>query len=476
MFRFWLSVLFAVGVAGAQEFEEEESFEEDPEYVNPDFMMGPGLDGIPQIPQTFEEAVELFTNGSLRDSSSEGFDFSMRVQETFNSNPRISQTNASGVFYTSLSPGVSYRSAPKGRAVFVVGASYNPRLNFYHGGAIADNTDHLFNATASYEGAKTWVTFGTTFNLSNDSNRLAEDFARNTTLGVSLSGRHEWSAKTQILGDVNFTRRENSISPLSNNSGLGASVSALWEATPLLSVGPSLRYASTDSDSTGGFDSVGLLARADYDYSAKTNLSMNLGAELVSADQPGIADRISPTGSIRLDYELDDIWSFRGDLAYESISIDQLRNRELNRVFGNDVFEQNAGALGSGDQALSGALSMTYSPSDEWEAWASLRMRNSPSMVTSNESLEDRTFSLGVRRFFGLSHASLSYSQSTTDFINSQGLVGRPGQEYRVIFLSYSHPSLWSGISISTNLSHSENLGGRSFKQTTASVSLNYRF
>ena len=473
-------LIFIIGLAHGQDSEalpEDPAAAIDTDFQSaPDFFSPPETPERPDVPQTFEEAVELFTNGQLRDNSTEGFNYGIRIRETYNSNPRISEDNASGVFFTSLSPSFSYRSAPRGQAVLVLGASYNPRLNFYHGEGFGDNVDHQFRGTATYEGAKTWLTFGTRFWVTHDSNRLVGDFARDSNLGVSLSVRHEWSPITRFTGQIDYNERENNVSLFGNSSTLSASAAALWEVTPLVQLGPSIRYAAIDSDSTGSFESLGFSLRMDYDYTEKTNLSFTLGGEFVSSDSPGFEDDFSPAASLRVDYDLSDIWTLRFDAGYEAISIEQLRNREVNQSFQNDPFSQNAGSLGSGEQFFASSLNLIYAPSDQWEIWTSLRQRKSPSFINDDETVEDLTWSAGARRFFGLSHLALTYSKSNTDFINNSGFGGRAGENYDLIFLTYSHPSLFDEISISTNISHSRNSGGRSFEQTTASVSLGYRF
>ena len=354
-------------------------------------------------------------------------------------------------------------------------ASYTPSFNFYHGGDLEDNIDQRFRATASYEGAKTWLTLGATSSVFNDSNRLAENFTRTTNRGLSFSARHEWSARTELTAALNYVERDNNVSSIGNTSGMSAVFSALWEATPLMNVGPSLRYAQTTSNSTASFHSISLLGRIDYDYSEKTNLSLNLGAEAVFGGSSN-DHSLSPTGSLRLDYELDEIWNLNATINYEAISIDELQSSEISQNLITNPFQQNAGSVRDQGQALSTAINLTYSPNDAWEAWVSLRMRNSPSLINSGETIEDFTYSTGVRRSFGISQLSLTYSHSDTDYFSSGTSANRPSQAYRVIFLSYSHPSFYRDTSLSTNISYSENSGGRDFQQITGSVGLSYRF
>ncbi len=473
---FWLfSFLSVPGLLGQTVLDESVVIEADEEYVSPDFYESPVLEERPELPETLEDTIKLFTSGAFREDGSEGFDFSFRGRETYNSNPRISEEGESGVFFTSLSPSASYRSAPNGRAVFVLAGSYSPTFNFYHGGDLNDNIDQRFRGTATYEGAKTFMTLGANFSVFNNSNRLAENFSRSTNRGVNFSAKHEWSERTELTAALDYVQRENSVSSIGNTTGLSAVFSALWEATPLINAGPSLRYARTSSDSTSSFQSISFLGRMDYDFSGKTNFSLSLGTEVVSGGS-GVSSSISPTGSLRFDYELDEIWSVNGMISYEAISIDELQSSQISQDFLSNPFQQNAGSVEDQGQAVSASINLTYSPSELWEAWMSIRLRNSPSLINVGETIEDTTFSAGVRRSFGLSQLAFTYSYSSTDFVASGGSASSLSQSFQVLLLSYSHPSFVKDSSLSTNISYSENSGGRNFQQITGSVGLTYRF
>ncbi|MDG1070284.1 MAG: hypothetical protein P8P32_01630, partial [Akkermansiaceae bacterium] len=71
-----------------------------------------------------------------RDNHTEGLVLSIGVTEKYSSNLELDETDRLSIFYTSVEPGFSYRSAPSGGATNVVAFDYNVGFDIYQDSAV----------------------------------------------------------------------------------------------------------------------------------------------------------------------------------------------------------------------------------------------------------------------------------------------------------------------------------------------------
>ncbi len=77
-----------------------------------------------------------------RDNHTEGLVLSIGVTEKYSSNLELDETDRLSIFYTSIEPGFSYRSAPSGGATDCVAFDFGAGFDIYHSDAGGDASHH----------------------------------------------------------------------------------------------------------------------------------------------------------------------------------------------------------------------------------------------------------------------------------------------------------------------------------------------
>lgn len=459
---------------------------EDP--TAPSFLEGNNnTDSNRSRPEALQGLNGTSFNGQVRDADTEGLSIGVRLIESYTSNLNIASQGGESTLFTQLSPSFSYRSAPDGRARFIIAATYTPTFSVYHSGAEGNTLDHELEANLTYEGERLVVGFGGAYSLLNAANRFTGNFSRTITNTYKIDASYELSEKTSIFSALEYQTRAASVADQPMQDGLlsgnpdstvfSYNLSALWNYSPKLRVGPALRYANNDSDALGSASSIGLGAEVRYDYSAKTSLAGTIGFEQTSF--PGQSDEILPTGTIRVDYRPSPVLTWSGELRFEAIPLTEVNNIGNNNNLG---FEDGLnGAASDGDSQVNATIRVNYRPSQLWSITGSFSHRTAPSFTNVGQNIVDTSFDLAVNRTVGRGFIGLSLSQSFTDFQSSGNPVNMNGfeiedQEFRQIRLNYTTPSLYEQLSLTAELSYSESTGNLSFDQTQASISLGYTF
>ena len=411
-----------------------------------------------------------------RDTHTEGLVLSIGVTEKYSSNLELDETDRLSVFYTSVEPGFSYRSAPSGGATNVVAFDYNVGFDIYQDSAVDDATNHRVATILTHNGAKLTAEFTGEYLRSTEASRFTESLSENTTASARLNLNYKLSAKSKLSASANFSRAESDAGASNVSDLFGASLSGLYIYTPKLSLGPSIRFANSDSDATGSISSVALGADVRYRPTQKIFLQSTFGVE--SVDLPQNDSETSPTATLSAQYSPNPVWSFKGEVRYEAIPINSRSSSTIGRLPGQDPLERLNGPSSDGDQQLNTSLSVNYTPGNDWRINATFNHRTSPSIINLGESIADSSIGLGVSQSFGKSELSLRLSNSTTEFEGlALGTDGTGGdQEFQQIALYYDYPGLFNGFDLNAGISYLENTGSRKYDEIGVSISANYRF
>ncbi|MDB2430579.1 hypothetical protein N9W62_10450, partial [Akkermansiaceae bacterium] len=411
-----------------------------------------------------------------RDNHTEGLVLSIGVTEKYSSNLELDETDRLSIFYTSIEPGFSYRSAPSGGATNVLALDYGAGFDIYHDDAVDDATNHRVATILTHNGAKLTAEFTGEYLRSTEASRFTESLSENTTASARLNLNYKLSAKSKLSASANFSRAESDAGASNVSDLFGASLSGLYIYTPKLSLGPSLRFANSDSDATGSISSVALGADVRYRPTQKIFLQSTFGVESVDLAQND--SETSPTSTFSAQYSPNPVWSFKGEVRYEAIPINSRSSSTIGRLPGQDPLERLNGPSSDGDQQLNTSLSVNYTPGNDWRINATFNHRTSPSIINLGESIADSSIGLGVSRSFGKSELSLRLSNSTTEFEGlALGTDGTGGdQEFQQIALYYDYPGLFNGFDLNAGISYLENTGSRKYDEIGVSISANYRF
>ena len=453
----------------------EEGVEDEEDSQRPGGLFGSGNDGpLGGAPNEVSDLLDKDDFGFEEKRKQEGFGLNINITEAYSTNLEIREDNPSATVFTTVSPTLTFQSAADGTAINIIKFDYGADFNFYHSGEQEDNINHSAEFIYSHTGSRAFVELGATYTQENSSNRLTETFSETTGFSTSVDFSYVIGASTSLYANAEYFERSNNVSSSGDSSLFTAAVSALWQSTATINLGPSLRYAYNDSDSIGTSESTALTLEARYRPNKRTAITINAGVE-ASSFEDGDTE-YAPASSIRISYAPSPIWKFTGDLRYESIPVSEINSQTFgSSVLGGSAFSELNGAGADGGQQINGSLGVVYRPDEEWRLTATFTYRTAPSFINVDESLIDTTINLGASRRIGGGMASARYSYSLTEFESGSG-PDREDQQFQLVSLDYSHPDIYKGITFRGGIAYSQSSGGREFDQTLASVSFGYQF
>lgn len=420
---------------------------------------------------TFESEIE---------DEREGFTFGTNLTLNYNSNLDLVQDElANSSVFTTFSPSVTYRSALENEAVNIIVAEYLAALNFYHTGGFEDNIDQSFRFDYQHTGSRGNFGFDANYEIQTESNRFTQDFTESKTLTLGSTLNYEYSALTSFYAQVNFTSQSNdSDQEESGDSDLfDLQIGALWEVTPLLNLGPSLRYALNQTGSFGDTESTALSLEARYRPLDRLRLTANAGLEASDSDVG--SSEINPTFTTQVNYAPNDRWRLTGEFRYETIPVSALNGSTFDGLLDGNGFSNLNGASADGGPQVNWSLGAVYSPSDLWRFSGTLARRTSPSFVVANQSLTDTSLNFQVMRRLQTAVLSARYSYSMTDTEGdapASNLISLDDQDFHEFGITYNNPDIFRRISFNAGLSYLTSNGGLEYDQTSALLSFGYIF
>ncbi len=418
------------------------------------------------------QAADLFRHSSLDEE--EGFRFGIGLAEIYTSNLLLSSDNPEQSFRTQVGPSVSYRSASEGTAPFSLLTSYSPSFNFYHGNSSLNEVSHAFDGRLLYNSAKSSVSAGARYTQERAANRFTQGFTETKSLGITSDLKYSISPKTSLNTNLSYTSSDLGVSTASGSNTFSILSGASWQITPLTRIGPSIRYATSESSFGVTRDSVSYLGTLDYELSTKTSFSSTFGVEQVSSSR--FEDQTNPTGTISLKYRPTENWAIDLFGGYESVSTGEEFGQ--NSAPTNDPFFDLT--TNNSDNPLSWRASLSYSFAEKWSANANFSMRQSASPTSENEDITDFTQSYSISRRLGISSISAGINFSTIQYdgfsISGSNLVTREDEKTNSYYLSYTYPSIIHNLSSSATIRYTENSGSRDYEETSITLSLGYKF
>ena len=170
-------------------------------------------------------------------------------------------------------------------------------------------TNYSFGLNGGYQSSRAKLLFNAGYASTGGVNRFVGNFFEQTSISSNLTGDYTISPKTSF----ELSLRQNSVvsetQGFADTSSTTFRVAALWQATPLIRLGPGFRYGLRTAEVGGPIQDqeltvAGPALRLDYKLSTKVNLTSNVGL--------GFAD--TPSGD-------DDLLNFRVGLNYRASSL-----------------------------------------------------------------------------------------------------------------------------------------------------------
>lgn len=205
----------------------------------------------------------------------------------------------------SIAPSVRYRSL--GKEWFVAaqaGFAYNEyfELSQYSG------FDYHAGFQVGYDGPKLNTTFGFNYSFDQGVNRYYSSFIEQNSFSTSLSASYELSAKTSLDSSVGFSWNDPTTGASGGTENFNLQTAAMWQATPLIRIGPGIRYSMQSGDYQSDRTTLGPILRANYRLSTKVSLNSQLGLDFVEYKGAGGGSDESVSASIGLNYQASRLW------------------------------------------------------------------------------------------------------------------------------------------------------------------------
>ena len=280
------------------------------------------LGSLPSLPTGFnnpgDNQPNLFTDppsdGSL---SVRDFNLNLSVNASYDSN--VTQGSDSGFFPAEsdfiITTGLS-GSYELGDSEWQLGgnASVNYREHFEREDFSALN--YSFSLYGGYRSRKTTATVRAGLAQNNGVNLQTGQFLEQRNYNTSAMLRYQISGKTSLLGNWDYGFFDSQNANFNNAENWNLGLSALWNATPRITVGPGLRYGVRAGVGDSELTLLGLTMRLNYDLSTKVKLRSTIGLD--RADSPFSGNDTLWNWSVGLSYTPSQRWGLNLDLIQDT--------------------------------------------------------------------------------------------------------------------------------------------------------------
>ncbi|MDB4416303.1 hypothetical protein N9270_06230, partial [Akkermansiaceae bacterium] len=171
-------------------------------------------------------------------------------------------------------------------------------------------TNYSFGLNGGYQSGRAKLLFNAGYASTGGVNRFVGSLFEQTTVSSRLNGEYTISPKTSLELSLRQNTRGSVTSGFADTSSTTFLVAGLWQATPLIRLGPGFRYGLRTAEVGGPIQDAELTVagpalRLDYKLFTKVNLTSNVG--LGFADTP-LGDDEFLNFQVGLNYRASSLW------------------------------------------------------------------------------------------------------------------------------------------------------------------------
>ena len=171
-----------------------------------------------------------------------------------------------------------------------------------------NGASYLLDFFGGYQSRKLNASFTTGISSTSGINRLAAGFIEQNSFKSGLKASYRFSRKTSLDANWSQTLTESQSEGYGDTSAETVGFSALWQATPLISIGPGIRYGIRTGNDNEKFIVVGPTLSLNYKLSTKVMLQSTIGID--DSDSPYSRDDSLLNWSLGLNYRASSLWGF----------------------------------------------------------------------------------------------------------------------------------------------------------------------
>lgn len=279
------------------------------------------------------------------------FDYGLGVTTTYNSNFFLSETDEESEVFASILPWLSYNSDPEGGAIATLTANYNPAMRVYLENSDLNGFDQTGDAVLRLRGSKTDISFFGRYSELSGTDRLTGDFVEGSIVTGGIRAYRQIASRTSLNAGWSAA-----MSDYGSSVNEGAEVyttyfGGMWESSPRLSFGSSIRYTVSESDIAGTRDAWALLMEARYRVGERIWLSASVGPEYSTNSGAGVDDSsLSLACSLSARYVINERWSWTSSINTATVPSPSETNYQVNEIaFSTALYRQLLrGAISAG--------------------------------------------------------------------------------------------------------------------------------
>jgi len=246
------------------------------------------------------------------------FAYGVGVNTAYDSNFNLSEDDEESEVTASISPWLSYISDPEGGAFFSLAANYNPSYRVYLENSESNNFDQSGDVVMTFAGNRTVVAlFGRYAQLSG-TDRFTGNFTTGSVFSGGVRANRQVATRTSLYGGLSYSESDYSSGGNQGSQSTTANFGGLWSATERTSVGSSIRYSRSESDTTGTRDAWALLAELRYKAGERIWLSASLGPEFTSDSLSG-DNNVGVSAAIDARYIINERWTWTNSIGTATI-------------------------------------------------------------------------------------------------------------------------------------------------------------
>ena len=260
---------------------------------------------MPSLPSGFSDSEALLY---AADSAKPGaLSFSLGLRAQYDSNVNLGSGNGLEEVDSDLvitpSLGASYLLR---NSRFQLGLNSNVSYKYYQNRDDYNAANYSLGIFGGYRSKKLVASFTAGVSTGSGVNRLVGGFAEQLSLSSGLLASYRFSPKTSLVASWNQSQTYSQSGGFGDTSSVNYGLSGLWQATPLLSVGPGIRYAVRTAADDEELTSIGPTLRLNYDLSTKVKLRSTVGYS--RSDLPSAGSKSSSNWSVGLSYNASALW------------------------------------------------------------------------------------------------------------------------------------------------------------------------
>jgi hypothetical protein len=348
------------------------------------------------------------------------FSYGISANTVYDSNFFQAPFNEEDEVTFTLSPFLAFQT--QGSRV-KVGARVALNYNAYLENSDNNGLGYNFSADASYQGGPLSANASISTSLDQGVNRYyGSNFVETSTISTSLGASYRLTGKTSLDGRFGYSWTEPDQGGLGQSDTTSIDLSAMWQATPLLRVGPGIGWTLNTGENQVDRQTLGPILRAQYQLGNRIAIDGTFGLDFVDYSGPGGSDTTF-SGSLGVSWNPSPLWGM------------------------NFTFFQGTSADGSTAGGLTGAFRETTSFTLDYNR----RIRRASLNLGLTYSIDDSTSPVGL------------VAPGSTDYFSFDATLSMPVFANRAnasVFYSWSQESGnalrdWSGHQIGCSISAS---------------------